>query len=937
MSEREKTLGERMRADWNRRVTHDYRYWMSDGYRSDQEMWSSGERDLPLLLEGLPDTTQKTALEIGCGVGRLLRCASRRFQYVIGVDVANEAIDKARELLGPLPNVALHVGNGFDLSMVDSGSVDVVYSFASLTSTPTQVIAGYMREMHRVLRSDGVVRLQVYLGKSQVVHATNTLHLRCFERGNFTDAARAAGLCVKSVEELKLPFQVSAPELGISAVVVSLSRENVQPKETILIAETLLPGGETQEFSTDNSPESPLSVDIESWMSLKYAQEMLQAGNIDKARETLRYALDNCVGATDEVTELVKELSRQLETAESSPVSEHRLFGESTKFLEPNMRALREKFPAVAQRLENHPNFTPGIEAKQTPDGAVLFEDGQCLDHAEKPVSAGEAWARRTLAERRIEAADAIAVLGFGAGYHVEALLRSTTKAVKIIEPRAEVLWRALASRDLTRCISKLSGLAIGDDGASCLADDTELVIRPQTQLVAGELCATLRAAAYGTRGLAALQPSIAVLGPLQGGTLPMTHYVARSLSELKSRLKVWDVSGFAGGYHHLEDFITDRTRRNSMQSNYVEMLSQMVLESASEKPIDILICMAQAPISGRVLEELRKKGVITVLWFVEDYKRFGYWREMSRYYDFVFTIQKGECLTKIQEAGAGHTHYLPAGCDPMVHAPVSLSAEERARWGSPVSFLGAGYHNRQQVFASLAHLPFKIWGTEWPTCKPFDKMVQEQGRRLSPGEYVKIFGASDINLNLHSSSERDGVDPFGDFVNPRTFELAAAGAFQLVDQRSLLPELFDTKSELVTFATAAEMRDQIAYYLDKPEQRTRFVEAARKRALTDHTYTQRIKEMLKVIYTHKFEQLKNRQESSGWGKLLARAEQHPELKTRCKTAFTRGEEPNLDGLVADIVAGEGKMTATEQKLMFLYHIRKQIIRMKAEEAGEKK
>jgi spore maturation protein CgeB len=527
--------------------------------------------------------------------------------------------------------------------------------------------------------------------------------------------------------------------------------------------------------------------------------------------------------------------------------------------------------------------------------------------------------------------------LGFGAGYHVEALLKVGTKRVKVIEPRAEVLLKAISVRDLTLCLSKLDGLAIGEDGLNCFADDTELVIRPQTQLVAGELCGSLRGAAYGARGFAALSPSIAVLGPLQGGTLPMTHYVARSLAEMKARLKVWDVSGFAQGYHHLEDFLTDRTRKSSMQSNYVEMLSQMVLESASEKPIDILICMAQAPISGRVLEELRKKGVITVLWFVEDYKRFGYWREMSRYYDFVFTIQRGECLTKIQEAGAGFTHYLPPGCDPMVHTPVSLSADERARWGSPVSFLGAGYHNRQQVFASLTNLPFKIWGTEWPTCKPFDRMVQEQGRRLSPGEYVKIFAATDINLNLHSSSERDGVDPFGDFVNPRTFELAAAGAFQLVDQRSLLPELFDTDKELVTFANAAQMREQIAYFMDKPAERKKFAEAARARALKDHTYTQRIKEMLRVIYTQKFEHLKNRQEASGWGKLLARSERHSELKTRCAKAFERGEEPILDGLVADVVSGEGTMTDTERKLMFLYHIRKQIIRMRAEEAGENK
>ena len=67
---------------------------------------------------------------------------------------------------------------------------------------------------------------------------------------------------------------------------------------------------------------------------------------------------------------------------------------------------------------------------------------------------------------------------------------------------------------------------------------------------------------------------------------------------------------------------------------------------------------------------------------------------------------------------------------------------------------------------------------------------------------------------------------------------------------------------------------------------------------------------------------------------MFARAEHHPELSARCKAAFERGEEPVLDGLVADIIAGKGKLTETEQKLLFLFHVRKQIIRMRSEEAG---
>lgn len=415
---------------------------------------------------------------------------------------------------------------------------------------------------------------------------------------------------------------------------------------------------------------------------------------------------------------------------------------------------------------------------------------------------------------------------------------------------------------------------------------------------------------------------------------MPIAGYTSRALGLLKQRKRELDMSGFAQGYHLFESFLKEEPRRAVMQGNYIEVLSQMVLESMWEYPVDILICMAQAPISGRALTEIRKLGVTTVLWFVEDHLRFTYWKDVARYYDFVFTIQKGECIERIRAAGAGEVHYLPNACDPAVHGPLQLSPEERQRWGSPVSFVGAGYYNRQQTFASFAALPFKLWGTEWPTCRPFDRMVQEGGRRLQPDEYVKIFNSTDVNINLHSSTERDDVEPNGDFVNPRTFELAACGAFQLCDERKLLPELFEPGKEIVTFRDKEDLRAKIDYYLRHPEERTQVAANARARALRDHTYEQRIKQMLSMIYGSKFEALRARIDQSAWGKMLNRSQRHPELHARCKEAFERGEAAKLDGLVVDIMNGKGKLTETELKLLFLFHVRKQIINMKREEAG---
>jgi spore maturation protein CgeB len=795
-------------------------------------------------------------------------------------------------------------------------------SFAAITSMPTEVMAAYLREFHRVLKPTGVARLQIYLGNESAVEQNDTLQLRCYNQEKFADAARAAGLELEWRRDLVLPFKVSFEDLGIAACVVSLKRTYSMPAAVEAIAALMSPTTEAEgEASSVIS-----SADLEVWMSLNYAKELAEQGDIERARAALEYAESFQRNASIDVRDLLERIitlidSKQLTTTEQS-------------FSEENRKVLHVRFPYVQEELDKV--SATSLRTEFSADGAVIFEKDQCLDHAEKPKASAEAWAKRLLQEGRVRDAQELVIFGFGTGYHIEALGRMTDKALSVIEPNPAVIARALEVRDLRGCFQRLKAVSVGlECSAGVFGEEAELCLRPQTQSLYPEFFQKVKAAFYGVRGLTSLHPTVAVLGPLQGGSLPIMGYTLRSLQSLKQRVREWDVSGFTPSFHAIEKFFFDKTRIQGVQNIYLETVSQVLLEAVNEKNIDVLICMAQAPVSGRVLTELRNRGVTTVLWFMEDYLRFGYWKELARYYDFVFTIQRGRCMELIKQAGAGEVHYLPMACDPGIHRPVALTSSEREKWGSPISFVGAGYHNRQQVFASFADMPFKIWGTEWPECKPFDRLVQDNGRRLTPVEYNKIFNATGININLHSSSERDGVDPTGDFVNPRTFELAAAGGFQLVDERSLLAECFEAEREVVTFRNPRELKEKIAYYTDRPAERQAIADRARARALRDHTYDQRIRQMLSIIYSSKFEHLRRREENGGWCKMLKRAEGQPELSARCKAAFDRGEEPVLDGLVADIITGKGKLTETEQKLLFLYHVRKQIIRMRAEETGQ--
>jgi spore maturation protein CgeB len=929
-------LAELMKKDWDRRVGHDYRFWMSDGHKDDAEMWRTGERDFAIISRGIPVGPQLTALEVGCGVGRMVRAASQQFGKVIGFDVSQRAIDKARELLGPNARIELVVGSGLDLQPVESQSVDFVWSFASLTSMPTKVIAAYLVEMKRVLRSTGSVGLQVYLGNEIAVRESDTLHLRCYKRENFVAAMSLAGFAVIREEELVLPnVQVSFKDHGLEAIIVRLEPTERVPASIDEIALALCPSGE-DEKSGDLAP-----IDLEAWMTANYAEQLVQDGDLEKARKALEYVEVHCRTASIDVRDILDRVVAQsgdkASTESVGGMSSSAHVPSSVTF-EQNMRVLAERFPAVHGKLKAH--LSSGervVTCKPTSQGAALWLGLTCLDHPEKPVAGAEAFANRTMYERKITSDAHLVVVGFGGGYHLEAL-RGRVGAVTCLEPHIDTLRAAMDVRDMRAVLTNLKDLRVGEGYESTpLEHNSQLIVRPQTLAASRDYVEKVKSSFYSRRGSTTLRPRIAVLGPIQGGTIPTGQYTYGALNRMKQHVRGMDMSGFNGGFQLMDGFAFDENRRAMMRANYCEMLSSVILESVAEKPIDILICMAQAPITMKALAELRRRGVITVLWFVEDYLRFTYWKQMASSYDFVFTIQKGDCISAIKQAGAGDVHYIPTACDPFFHRPMELSEEERKKWGSHLSFVGAGYHNRQQMFASLASHDFRIWGSEWPTCRPFDRMVQEQARRIAPEEYIKIFNSTDINLNLHSSSERDGVEPNGDFINPRTFELASCGAFQLVDERTLLPELFEVGKEIVTFNSLSDLRAKIEYYTEHPEERAQIAQRARERVLRDHTYDKRVEQMLAIIYASKYEELKKREQESPWTTMINRATRDPELVKRCEVSRERGEEPNLDGLISDIVTGNGKLSETEQKLLFLFHVRKQILRMNREESGYNK
>lgn len=152
-----------MREDWDRRAREDYKLHIATGHAtSDEAFRASGAKDLEdVILDGIHLAPEAEALEIGCGVGRLLMPLSERVAVAHGVDIAPTMIEHSKAFCALRDNVRTRVTEG-TLDAFADASLDFVYSFIVFQHIPfMEAIRTYVHEAARVLRPGGLFRFQV--------------------------------------------------------------------------------------------------------------------------------------------------------------------------------------------------------------------------------------------------------------------------------------------------------------------------------------------------------------------------------------------------------------------------------------------------------------------------------------------------------------------------------------------------------------------------------------------------------------------------------------------------------------------------------------------------------------------------------------------------------------------------------------------------------
>lgn len=169
---------EQMQSDWDERAEEDALHFIETSYdTSDIDyFFEVGEKKAqktidPVLKEWDKYPTESgTALDIGCGVGRMTRALASRFDEVIGIDVSEKMIERAKSLNKDYNNIEFYSNDGVQYTAIDDSSIDFVFSYEVFQHFPSKdVINHNISEISRVLKTGGRtnIHFKPYIHRSE--------------------------------------------------------------------------------------------------------------------------------------------------------------------------------------------------------------------------------------------------------------------------------------------------------------------------------------------------------------------------------------------------------------------------------------------------------------------------------------------------------------------------------------------------------------------------------------------------------------------------------------------------------------------------------------------------------------------------------------------------------------------------------------------------
>ncbi len=229
----------------------------------------------------------------------------------------------------------------------------------------------------------------------------------------------------------------------------------------------------------------------------------------------------------------------------------------------------------------------------------------------------------------------------------------------------------------------------------------------------------------------------------------------------------------------------------------------------------------------------------ILVIWMMDSYGRYPFLMENLDLFDQIFVFES-EDVELLKKRGV-EAIFLPLCADERVYYP-----QERAK-DIDILFIGAMYRNRMKLLqgiirrfpdCNIQFYGYKIGRYEFIKRWRYNhsKIRRHFFMPISPEKANELYARSKICINIHSSQTRKGA-------NPRTFEILAAGGFEIVDSNSYIKEQLE--NGVVFFDSEEDLLDKIDYYLKHEEERADIAKRGYNIVREKHMFSHRIDELV--------------------------------------------------------------------------------------------
>jgi spore maturation protein CgeB len=264
-----------------------------------------------------------------------------------------------------------------------------------------------------------------------------------------------------------------------------------------------------------------------------------------------------------------------------------------------------------------------------------------------------------------------------------------------------------------------------------------------------------------------------------------------------------------------------------------------VVAAQAADYRPDVVYVQNLRFFSTRLLGRLRRAGSTIVGQIASEPPS----ARKLRAYDLVLSSLE-HFVERFRELGV-NSEYLRIGFDPRVLARLERAGAERDR--HQAVFVGA--LNRTQHSAGNAlleqaahHAEIDFWGyaaNGWPADSPIRRRYHGEAWGI---DMFRVLYEARVALNRHIGIAGPNAN------NMRLYEATGVGTLLLTDAKQNLSELFQPDREIATYSSETELVEKIDHFLTHDEERREIAAAGQERTLKEHTYRQRLEEVLTFL-----------------------------------------------------------------------------------------